>query len=298
MGVDHDHGQLDVNQRCVRCALGLTAAFMLVEVVGGWLSGSLALIADAGHMLTDALALGLAWVGFWLAKRPPDERRTYGYRRFEVMAGWINGISLLAIAAWIVYEALRRLSAPHAIDSTLMLVVAVIGLTVNIVVFRILYGGDRKNINVQGALLHVIGDMLGSLVAIIAAIVIATTGWTPIDPILSLVVAALLALSAWRLVRKSTHILLEGTPDDLDIAGIRREITESIAGVEDVHHFHAWSLTTDDHMVTFHVRIAPDVPHSETLATIKGYLRDTHGITHSVIQIESEACPEGVSNHP
>ena len=298
MGAGHDHGKIDVNQRCVRCALGLTAVFMIVEVVGGWLSGSLALIADAGHMLTDALALGLAWVGFWLAKRPPDDRRTYGYRRFEVMAGWINGITLLAIAAWIVYEALRRLSAPRAIDSTLMLVVAVIGLAVNIAVFRILYGGDRKNINVQGALLHVIGDMLGSLVAIIAAIVIATTGWLPIDPILSLVVSALLAFSAWRLVRKSTHILLEGTPADLDVAGIRREITESIAGVEDVHHFHAWSLTTDDHMVTFHVRVGTDVVHADTLATIKTYLRDAHGITHSVIQIEGEACAEGVSNHP
>jgi cobalt-zinc-cadmium efflux system protein len=294
----HDHGQIDVNQRCVRTALGLTAAFMLAEVVGGWLSGSLALLADAGHMLTDAAALALAWIGFWLAKRPPDERRTYGYRRFEVMAGWINGISLLAIAAWIVYEAVRRLSAPHSIDSTLMLIVAVIGLGVNIAVFRILYGGDRRNINVQGALLHVLGDMLGSLVAIVAAIVIATTGWTPIDAILSMVVAVLLALSAWRLVRKSTHILLEGTPDDLDIAVIRREITESVAGVEDVHHFHAWSLTTDEHMVTFHVRVAPDAPHADTLTAIKDYLRDAHGITHSVIQIESETCPEGVSNHP
>jgi cobalt-zinc-cadmium efflux system protein len=205
-----------ISDDCRRCheriALVLTATFMVVEVIGGILSGSLALLADAGHMLTDTMALTLAAVAFGVSARPADSKRSYGYHRFQILAAFVNGLSLLLIVGWILIEAVRRLISPPDVMGKTMLIVASAGLLVNIVAFIILHGGDRENLNIRGAALHVAGDLLGSIAAIVAAIVIIFTAWMPIDPILSVVVALLILRSAWYLVKRSAHILLEGAP--------------------------------------------------------------------------------------
>ena len=209
-GHDHAHRRATAdNQRNVFWAMVLTGGFMVAEAIGGVIAGSLALIADAGHMLTDAAALGLAWAAFRVGRWPQDARRTYGYHRFQVLAAFVNALALVAIVGWIAIEAVRRLFDPVEIMGGLMLAIAALGLLVNLCAFAILRRGDHQNLNVQGALLHVLGDLLGSIAAIVGALVILWTGWTPIDPLLSLLVAGLILRSAWRLLRKSAHILLE-----------------------------------------------------------------------------------------
>ena len=209
MSHQHHNG----NMRRILIALILTAAFMIVEVIGGIISGSLALLADAGHMLTDTMALALAAVAFQVSKRPADARLTYGYQRFQILAAFVNGLSLLLIVFWILYEAVDRFRHPVEIMGDTMLLIAAIGLIVNIIAFAVLHSGDRNNLNIRGAALHVAGDLLGSIAAIIAALVIIQTGWTPIDPLLSVAVAVLIFRSAWVLVKRSAHVLLEGAPD-------------------------------------------------------------------------------------
>ena len=207
--MSHDHQHHSGNMRRVIIALILTGTFMVVEVIGGVISGSLALLADAGHMLTDTMALALAAVAFHVSKRPADAKLTYGYQRFQILAAFVNGLSLLLIVAWILYEAIDRFRHPNEILGSTMLLVAALGLIVNIVAFIVLHGGDRNNLNIRGAALHVLGDLLGSVAAIIAALVIIQTGWTPIDPILSVAVALLIlrSLSGNRLVgREYKHI--------------------------------------------------------------------------------------------
>jgi cobalt-zinc-cadmium efflux system protein len=194
--------------RRVTIALVLTGTFMVVEVIGGLLSGSLALLADAGHMLTDTMALALAAVAFKVSKRPADTRLTYGYQRFQILAAFVNGLSLLLIVGWIMYEAIQRFITPETVMGPTMLVVAAAGLVINIIAFVVLHGGDRENLNIRGAALHVAGDLLGSVAAIVAAIIIIYTGWMQIDPILSVAVAFLILKSAWTLVKRSAHVLI------------------------------------------------------------------------------------------
>ncbi len=217
-GHDHDHDHTptvtSANERKVLVSFFLIFGFMLVEAVGGVLSGSLALLADAGHMLTDAVALALAYAAFRFGRRAADSKRTFGYLRFEVIAGFLNAVTLFAIVAWIAYEAWERLQAPPVILAGPMMIVAVLGLLINVLVLWIMTRGETDHVNVKGAILHVMGDLLGSVGAIVAAIVIYFTGWTPIDPILSVLVAALILRSAWKLLAKSIHILLEGAPED------------------------------------------------------------------------------------
>ena len=296
----HDHVPADLDHRSTRGlfqAMLLTGSFMLVEAVGGWLAGSLALLADAGHMLTDTSALALAWFAMRLAERPSDRLRSYGYHRFQVLAAFVNGLVLIAVVGWIVIEAVQRLAAPAPILGLPMLLVAVTGLAVNVLALLLLRRGDRENLNVQGALLHVLGDLLGSLAVIVAAVVVLTTGWVPIDPLLSLLVAVLILNSAWRLVRKSAHILLEGTPDWLDIEEVRRCLREEIAAVEDVHHVHVWSLTSQRPLVTLHARLAPGADFSVALTSINQLLAERFGLTHSTIQLEPDVCVEGLHQH-
>ncbi|MGA8157981.1 MAG: cation diffusion facilitator family transporter, partial [Rhodoplanes sp.] len=201
----HTHG---ANERRVGLAALLTGAFMFVEAGGGVFAGSLALLADAGHMVADFASLALAWYGFRLSRRPADWKRTYGYDRFSVLIAFVNGIALFVIAAWVIYEAWQRLGEHAVVLGGLMFWVALAGLAANIVSFWVLQGGDRKNLNIRAAALHVLGDLLGSLAALLAAIVIMATGWTPIDPILSVLVAVIILRSAWRVVSESGHILL------------------------------------------------------------------------------------------
>ena len=287
----HDHTTTD-NQRNVFWAMVLTGGFMLAEVVGGVIAGSLALIADAGHMLTDAASLGLAWAAFRVGHWPQDARRTYGYHRFQVLAAFVNALALVAIVGWIAIEAVRRLFAPVEILGGLMLTIATLGLLVNLAAFAILRRGDRENLNVQGAVLHVLGDLLGSLAAIAGALVIIWTGWTPIDPLLSLLVAGLILRSAWRLLRKSAHILLEGAPDWLDDAELREAVTAALPAIRDIHHVHAWMLTTERPLITLHAEVSPGADHQAALASIRGVLRERFGIDHATIQIESAGCTD------
>ncbi|RTR02930.1 cation diffusion facilitator family transporter [Halomonas nitroreducens] len=285
-GHGHHHHPGD-SQRRLAWAILLTGGFMVAEVVGGILSGSLALLADAGHMLTDTAALTLAWFAARISRRPADAQRTFGYHRVQILAAFVNGLTLIAIVVWITVEAIRRLVSPLAVAGGTMLVIAGLGLVVNLVVFLILHLGDRDNLNVRGAALHVLGDLLGSVAAIVAALVILATGWVPIDPLLSLLVAALILRSAWRLTRESGHILLEGTPDEVDVGRIAREIPERLAEVRDVHHVHAWSLTPGRHLLSLHAALEEDADREQTLVAIKAVLLERFDIEHATIQLES-----------
>ncbi len=287
------HVHHDSNMRRVTIALVLTGVFMIVEVIGGILSGSLALLADAGHMLTDTMALALAAAAFHVSKRPPDARLTYGYQRFQILAAFVNGLSLLLVVGWILFEAFDRLLAPVAVMGPTMLLVATAGLVVNLLAFLVLHGGDQDNLNIRGAALHVAGDLLGSIAAIAAAIIIIYTGWMPIDPILSVAVALLILKSAWILLKRSAHVLLEGAPEWLDVDAMRAVLVQQIPDVTDMHHVHVWGLTADDLMLTMHVTIdsTADDP-TAVIRQIKTLLRSEYGIGHSTIEIETDTCAD------
>lgn len=289
MSHQHDHGAHGGHdsQRRLGWAILLTGSFMVAELVGGVLSGSLALLADAGHMLTDAAALALALFAAWISRRPADTRRSYGYHRVQVLAAFVNGLTLIAIVVWIAIEAIRRLFTPISVAGSTMLVIAGLGLVVNLVVFAILHMGDRENLNIRGAALHVLGDLLGSVAAIVAAVVILLTGWTPIDPLLSLLVAALILRSAWKLTRESGHILLEGTPEGLDVEQVKRELAERLPEVRDVHHVHAWSLTPGHHLMSLHAILDEGADQERVLVEIKTMLSDAFAVEHATIQVES-----------
>jgi cobalt-zinc-cadmium efflux system protein len=265
---------------------------MVVEVVGGWMAQSLALIADAGHMLTDTAALGLAWFALRLARMPSDLRRSYGYQRLTVLAAFVNGIVLIGAVVWIVIEAAGRLAHPLAVDGRLMLVIAVGGTAVNLVGMFVLRAHEHDNLTLRAAYLHVVSDLLGSAAAVAAAIVILSTGWVRIDPLLSILVAGLIVRSAVDLVRKSGHILLEGAPDWFDVERLREELRTHVSGVIDVHHVHAWCLTTHQPLLTLHARIDERVDGARALHDIKALLAKEFGIEHSTVQIEAERCAD------
>lgn len=315
-------------------AAALTTITLVAEAIGGWVSGSLALLADAGHMLVDASALVLAWFGAWLGRRPPDARRSFGYARTEVLAGFVNALTMIVLVLWIGWEAVQRIRDPAPILSGLMLVVAVAGLVVNLIVLKVLgghgHGHDHahahgaahdhdhaprhmhepssehshargtgrpqvrdadpassdRDLNVQGARLHVIGDLLGSVAAIAAALVVRYTGWTIADPILSVLVALLILASAWRLMRRSANILLEGVPDGIVLAQVSALLARSHPDVRDVHHLHVWSLGQGRRMATFHVRLPPDADWRAVTSRMRSDLRERFGIDHATIQVE------------
>jgi cobalt-zinc-cadmium efflux system protein len=296
---DHDHGHSPVhgtnkkNLRRVMIALVLTGLFMVVEVVGGIISGSLALLADAGHMLTDTMALALAAMAFHVSKRPPDGKLTFGYQRFQILAAFVNGLSLLAIVGWILFEAVSRFLNPNDIIGETMLVVAAAGLVVNLISFAVLHTGDQDNLNIRGAALHVAGDLLGSVAAIVAALVIIYTGWTPIDPILSVAVAILISKSAWTLVKRSGHILLEGAPEWLDVAAMQDRIVAGVPGVGEIHHVHIWGLTPQELMLTMHMSIVDGVEsQSDVVRKTKQFMKDEYGIGHSTIEVDIDGCSD------
>ncbi len=281
------------NIRRVQIALALTGTFMLVEVAGGILSGSLALLADAGHMLTDTMALALSAVAFRVSSRPADEKRSYGYQRFQILAAFVNGLSLLVIVGWILVEAVQRIVQPSPVMGQTMLIVAAAGLCVNVIVFLIIHGGDQENLNMRGAALHVLGDLLGSIAAVTAALIILSTGWMPIDPLLSVGVAMLIFRSAWHLVKRSGHILLEGAPEWLDVDEMQSKIVAGNPEVKEIHHVHVWGLTPQHLMLTMHVALQQI--QSDTTATvrsIKDLLKTEYGINHSTIEVECDDCAD------
>ena len=279
----HSHGA--GNERAIGIAALLTGTFMFAEVFGGIISGSLALLADAGHMLTDFASLVLAWFAFRLARRPADWKRSYGFDRFSVLAAFVNGLSLFAIAIWITVEAYHRLNEPGEVMGGVMLWVALGGLLVNILAFWILSRGEGDNLNVRAAALHVAGDLLGSVAALVASLVIIFTGWTPIDPLLSVFVVLIILKSAWAVVRESGHILLEGAPRGLDSRAVADAIVEKVPGVSRAHHIHAWSITQERPMITLEADVAPGTDVSAAKASIKELLETSFVMVHATVEI-------------
>jgi cobalt-zinc-cadmium efflux system protein len=264
--------------------LGLTVTFMIVEAVGGVLSGSLALIADAGHMLTDAGALGLTLLSAWIAVRPATHSKTYGYQRWEILAALVNGAALFGIAGWVVVEAVQRIQRPEPIEAGLFLVVAAAGLIVNLISLGILHGIKDGNLNTRGAYLHVLGDALGSLGALGAAAIIATTGWTLADPIISIALSLLILVGAWRLLRESTDILLESVPGHVSMVDVQNCML-AVPGVTAVHDLHVWAVSSGMVAMSGHAIVPNLDDHPNVLERIRAEVCRL-GISHVTIQLE------------
>jgi cobalt-zinc-cadmium efflux system protein len=293
----HSHGTqalsgAALDERRILYAVMLTGGFMVIEVIGAIWSDSLALLADAGHMATDTAALSLAWLAFRIARMPSDGRRSFGYHRMQVLAAFVNALALIGICGWILFKAFWRLFDPPVVIAELMAVIAFTGLLVNIAAFALLSGRGQGNINVRGATLHILSDLLGSIAALAAAAVIIWTGWMAIDPLLSIGVVILILNGALKLVKQTGHILLEGSPDGVDPDRIAKAVRDAVPAVEDVHHVHAWSLTPDRPLVSMHARIKPEAEYDQTLKGIHDALVKQFDIGHATIQIERAECTE------
>lgn len=293
---DHVHDHAATGESRLLLAFALTLITLLAEAIGGWWSGSLALLADAGHMLVDAVALLLAWGGAHFARRPADALRSFGYTRLEVLVGYSNALMQFLIVAWIVAEAASRLLTPEPIQAGAMLAIAAAGCAINFLVLRVLGGHDHDDLNAAGARLHVLGDLLGSLGAVIAALTIWRFGWAWADPVASILVALLILGSAWRLLRRSAHILLEGTPENLEAEVLINTIRDE-SGVVDVHHVHVWQLAGGQHLATLHVRVGTDADTESALGNVQRILRERFRITHATVQIERGGDCAGAECH-
>lgn len=286
---DHDHQHsaevTQSNERRIRLVFVLTAGYALVQAIGGWVAGSLALIADAGHMVSDAAALLLALVAYRVARWPIDAQRTYGFHRVRVLAALANGATLLLLVAWIAWEAVKRINQPAEILAGPMLVVAIVGLVVNLVGAYALWSGDGGDSNLRGALLHVVGDLLGSVGAITAAVGIMLTGWTVLDPLLSVLVAGLVIRSAWGLVSDSIRVLLQATPRGIDADEIQARLRD-LPGVDEVGHFHAWTLTDESIVATVHVTADEGVDPLTLPPVVASWLREKRRIDHVTVQVD------------
>lgn len=265
---------------------------MVAEAIGGLWSGSLTLTADAGHMFVDAASLALAWFAHRWSTRPRTAQRSFGYARLQVLAAFTNSLLLLVIVAGILVEAFGRLMTPHPVDTAIAAGVASLGVLVNVGAAWMLHGGHAHDMNTRAAYLHVLSDLVGSLAAVAAALIVRYTGWLAADAWLSLLVAALIARGAWRLLLDSAHVLQEGVPAGLDVGYLARRLTERATGVVDVHHVHAWSLTARDTMLTAHARISAGTDVRVALESLKRVLVEEFGIEHSTIQIEVDECGE------
>lgn len=273
-------------------AFALTLALLVVEAAGGWWSGSLALLADAAHMLVDAGALALAWAAAVYASRPADARRSFGYARLEILAGFTNALVQVLLVIGIVYEASRRLRALDSIhiESGVMLVVAVLGLIVNAVVLRSLHAHDHDDLNTAGARLHVFGDLLGSIATVLAALLVRYLGWGWADPVLSLLVSLLILRGAFVLLRRSAHILMEGVPEGVVPDDIRTALATADPSIEEVHHLHVWQIASGSRMATLHARIRNGADAARATRAIQQVLRERFAISHVTVQVESADC--------
>ncbi|MEK4534786.1 cation diffusion facilitator family transporter [Peribacillus sp. FSL K6-1552] len=295
-GHSHDHGHHhhhSENKKALLASFLLISTFMVVEVIGGFMTNSLALLSDAGHMLSDAAALGLSYTAIRLGEKKATQTKSYGYKRFEIIAACLNGLTLIVISVFIFIEAIRRFVNPPEVQSLGMLMISIIGLLVNIIAAWILMSGDKDdNLNVRSAFLHVIGDMLGSVGAIAAALLIYFFDWGIADPIASVVVAILIIISGFRVVRDSFHILMEGTPDQVDMEEVKNSLKE-LPNVSDVHDLHIWTITSGFLTMSCHVVIDENGNHDTVLAEGQRLLHDQFGIEHSTIQVEKQevGCP-------
>lgn len=299
---DHDHEETceghhehardlrAANKKRVAVVFFITIGFMLVEAVGGWMTNSLALLSDAGHMLTDAAALGLALFAFWLAARPMSPRHNFGLYRAEILAAFINGVALIVLAALIVREAWFRLARPPEINFKGMLIISVIGLLVNLLGAYILSKGGKENLNMRAALFHVAGDALGSIGAIAAALIIMFTGWLAADPVVSFMISGIIVIGAVRLVGDSAHVILEGTPKSIDLVAVESAMLDH-PQVKDVHDLHVWTITSGFESLAAHVVLEDDAMDPDSiLADLGQILENKFKITHTTIQLERERC--------
>lgn len=276
------------NKWRVGLAAVLTGSFMVAEVAGGLISGSLALLADAGHMLMDFAALAMAWAAFRLASRPATARYPYGFDRVSILVAFVNALTLFAVAAWIIWEASHRFIDPGEILAGTMFWVAVAGLAVNLIVFWILMGADQGNLNIRGAMLHVIGDLLGSVAAIVAALIIFKTGWVLADPLLSLFVAGLILRSAWYLMKDSAHVLLQGAPKNLDAARLEADLRQEIEGLSDVTSLQIWSITPENPVLTLKATVKDTANIALVSEAVKCRLREKFEIEDVTIDLKFE----------
>ena len=280
----HSHGAGVTNEKKLTIALVLTGGFLLVEVIGGILTQSLALLSDAAHMLTDVLALVIALIAIKIGRRAADHQRSYGYRRFEILAAAFNAILLFGVAIYIFYEAIQRFLHPPEIQTTGMLVIAAIGLVVNIISMMVLRGGADNSLNMKGAYLEVLSDMVGSVAVIVGAGIIAYTGWRQVDAVLAVLISLWVLPRTWRLLVDSTQVLLEGTPAGVDVAKLRADLS-GLPTVLEVHDVHVWSITSGQHSLTAHLDVSA-WPTNTILLEAAHEIAMDHGITHATFQVE------------
>ena len=288
------HSTPTVSSR-LRITLAIVLVIMAVEAVGGILSNSLALLGDAGHMLVDALALGLSLFALSIARRPATPSKTWGYHRVEIMAALANGVTLVLLALWIFYEAYQRFLEPPLVQTTLMLVVATIGLIANLIGMLLLRRASHEQLNIKAAYWHILGDTISSVGVIVAAIIIAVTGWGVVDPIIAVFIGGIILWGAVRLVRESVDILLEAVPKHVEVDRVIETI-KNVSGVEDVHDIHIWTLTSEIHALSAHLRIEDQKVSSsaEIVAAVNQDLGRYFNITHTTLQLECESCPTGL----
>lgn len=273
-------------RRRLTIALAITAIVLLIELVGGWLAGSLALLADAAHMLADVAALGLALIAAWIAQRPATPQRSFGFMRLEILAALVNGAVLFAIAIGIGVEAWRRMRAPGAVNGSLLLGVAAIGFVANLIAVVILHRGHQHSLNQKGAYLHVLGDLLGSVGAIVAGVIVLATGWVLADPLISVLIGALVLVSAWRLVKESSDVLLEATPAHIAMSDVHDRIA-SVPGVESVHDLHLWTVTSGVVAMSGHLVVKNPSDNQPILEAVQDRMRAL-GIAHVTVQVERD----------
>ncbi len=286
-GHSHTDHVGEQNARRIAITLGLVSIYMAAEVIGGLLSNSLALLADAGHMLSDAAALTVALVAMRIARRPPTTTHTFGYRRAEILAALANGAALIAIAGYIGYHAIARLSSPPEVHGPLMLAIAAGGLAINLAGLYILHGGRSESLNVRAAWLHVVADALGSVGAIVSGLLITLGGWNWADPIASLLIAALVVYSAWALLKQTTAVLMQAVPKGIDLAAVEHALTD-VDGVVASHDLHVWSVTSDRAVLSAHLTVLPEADRQRVMDEVHRRIRDQFDVHHSTIQID---CP-------
>ena len=280
----------------LKIALGLTFLYMFAEAVGGWLINSLALLADAGHMFTDVAALSLTLAAIWFAARPANAKKTFGYYRLEILAAFVNGIALVLLSLWVIYESYERFYNPPEVKGLQLTVIATGGLIVNLIAAYLLHGDHEHDLNMRGAWLHVVGDALGSVTAIVAGGLIIAFGWTWADAVCSALISFIIIFSAWRLIHESVNVLLEGTPAHINLKAVEETIRQTEA-VEDVHDLHVWTITSGIEALSVHIVHSEKTPQSELLGKVRERIHAHFGIDHLTIQLETV---EGEQNdlHP
>ena len=289
MGAGHVHrddSRTRSKTRLLSIALVLTGIYMVVEAVGGWLTNSLALLADAGHMLTDVAAIALTLSAVWFASRPPTANKTFGYYRLEILAAFVNGIALVLLSIWVIWEAIQRWRDPGEIHGVQMSLVAFGGLIINIIAAKLLHSDHSHDLNVRGAFLHVMGDLLGSAAAIVAGILILAFGWLWADAAGSILISVIVIYGAWRLILESVNILLEGTPAHIDLRKVEAAILAT-DGVSGVHDLHIWTISSGIFALSAHISHIQSVPNSELLAEVRTMVNERFGIDHLTIQMET-----------